>query len=92
MVPGLDAGLAQRQAEARPAGGFGSSFTVRPPSPSPSRVDQVRKELERYVFYYTRYHEHRKSREFNQSDLHKAEQKAELIQKVRTWRIISNKK
>eukprot|EP00667_Euglena_gracilis_P005970 EG_transcript_6019 len=39
----------------------------------------VRQELERYVFYYTRYHEHLRSREFNQTDLQMAEAKAEQI-------------
>eukprot|EP00668_Euglena_longa_P004748 GGOE01005546.1.p1 GENE.GGOE01005546.1~~GGOE01005546.1.p1 ORF type:complete len:630 (+),score=206.80 GGOE01005546.1:54-1892(+) len=39
----------------------------------------VRKQLERYVFYYTRYHAHLRSREFNKGDLQRAEAKADSI-------------
>ena len=34
------------------------------------------------MFYFTRYHEHLKSKEFNQRDLQLAHEKAESIQKV----------
>eukprot|EP00670_Eutreptiella_braarudii_P010211 CAMPEP_0174311368 /NCGR_PEP_ID=MMETSP0810-20121108/3671_1 /TAXON_ID=73025 ORGANISM="Eutreptiella gymnastica-like, Strain CCMP1594" /NCGR_SAMPLE_ID=MMETSP0810 /ASSEMBLY_ACC=CAM_ASM_000659 /LENGTH=499 /DNA_ID=CAMNT_0015419593 /DNA_START=109 /DNA_END=1605 /DNA_ORIENTATION=- len=43
---------------------------------------KVRQDLERYMFYYTRYYEHVKSKEFNESDLRKAQDKAEAIQKA----------
>ena len=54
-----------------------------PPPPLLSKATVPRaQDLERYMFYYTRYYEHVKSKEFNESDLRKAQDKAEAIQKA----------